>query len=268
MAPEMFVTPRFRRADLVRDAVALLGHPVTSRRLTDWVELGIVPAPRKRGLGRGSGTASGWSDFGHGFWLDMLRKREQGEDIAGLTNYVLALWIYGRVPLELSQVRRALHTWATRRSQARSGHLTKSATITVARYMHPGSTTADRRRLVRLLARISLAPEKSIPPAVRPVVAPGAAGRPGTPQRRTAEALSVELIAQVIGTGRLAAVPWDSAVETELATLRNQIPRATDQETEAAGAVNPFRLGVCRDVAEGIGINTLRELGVLGHARH
>lgn len=261
-----FDEPRFSRAQMLEDAAALIGQPVTSRRLTDWVELGIVPAPIKRGLGRGRGIASGWSTFGHGFWLDMLRKREQGEDIAGLTNYVLGLWVYYRVPVEASQVSRALRTWARRRSRSRTGHLTKSATIAVERYSHPGSKAADRRRLIRLLGSVpkAVAPETSIGPVVRAVVAPGQAGRRGTTSRREGETLSVELIAQVIGTQRLAAVPWDGAVAPELDALRTMVPHATELDPEAEEGLISYRLGVCRDIAEGLGLFRLRALGVLG----
>ncbi|MHB8459733.1 MAG: hypothetical protein ACYDAK_02955 [Candidatus Limnocylindrales bacterium] len=260
-----FDEPRFSRAHMLRDAAALIGQQVTSRRLTDWVELGIVPAPIKRGLGRGRGITSGWSAFGHDFWLDMLRKRGQGEDIAGLTNYVLGLWVYYRVPVEASQVRRALHTWATRRSRSRTGHLTKSATIAVERYIHPGSKAADRRRLIRLLGSVPrvAAPETSIGPVVLAVVAPGQASRRGTTSRRGAANLSVELIAQVIGTRRLAAVSWDRAVAPELDALRTMVPHATERETEAEEGLISYRLGVCRDIAEGLGLFSVRALGVL-----
>ena len=253
---------------MLRDGGAIAGRPV-ARRLTDWVVLGVVPAPIKHGLGRRRGSASGWSEFAYRFWLDMLRKRGQGEDIADLTNYVLALWTYGRVPLNEDQVKRALRTWASRRLQARAGHLSRSATVTIDRLIHPGASKSDRRNLVRLLARArSLeAPDQSIPMALRPVIAPGRAGRRGTSHRQSAEALSVEFIAQVIGAQRLAAIQWDDGVGPELKALQELVPATSNLEVQATGSLDPLRLGVCRDLAEGLGLNTMRRLGLLGSAR-
>ena len=53
----------YTKAQLIADMDAL-GYPVTSRRLTDWIQKGLLPALTQRGRGRERGTKFFWSQPG------------------------------------------------------------------------------------------------------------------------------------------------------------------------------------------------------------
>ncbi len=80
-----------------------LGYRVTRRRLTDWVQKGLLPAPRPRGLGQGRGKVYRWVE------PDVLHR---ALDVAELIRWhrrtsalFLPLWVLGYdVPLAEVQV--------------------------------------------------------------------------------------------------------------------------------------------------------------------
>jgi hypothetical protein len=49
-------------ADQMVAAATGEGLPSSRRLVRDWVELGLLDRPRKRGLGRGKGTVAIWSE--------------------------------------------------------------------------------------------------------------------------------------------------------------------------------------------------------------
>lgn len=89
----MVYTPSELTAEMAR-----LGYPVTRRRLTDWVQKGLLPAPRPRGLGQGRGKVYRWVE------PDILHR---ALDVAELIRWhrrtsdlFLPLWVLGYdVPL-------------------------------------------------------------------------------------------------------------------------------------------------------------------------
>ena len=282
---EAMLAPVLSRAAMIEQGRGQIGKGDLGRRLTDWVELGVIPAPVKRGLGRGQGSISGWSTFAVNLWRTQLACRVAGLDIAALCNAPVGLWVYDDgSPVTTRQVQRALHTWAVRRVGRRSGHLRISADRTISRAAYPRVSAADRRRLVGLLkaAPASAHPEVEIPPMVRQVVAPGAAGRKGSPRWRVAGWLSTEVLAQVLGAQLLVQAGRDGLAVSELEPTRLLVRHATaghaaDADRARAiarsfGAPAPLmgidRIGMaCLDITEVLGTIRLHELGVLGDAR-
>lgn len=167
---------------MLHDAAHVLKRPATGRLLVDWVQLGLVPAPVKHGLGRGKGTSSAWTRFARDAWLDQLLKRERGESITALCN--AAVWQWFTHPdgvVSARQVERALLTWSERQSSTGSRLLATSVDRHVFRVAHPGAT--DHR--VREVLRVTLSDPGPGDPvamarlavAIRDVVAPGESGR-------------------------------------------------------------------------------------------
>lgn len=259
----------------------LVGSRVTYRRLVDWVQLGLVPAPVKHGLGRGRGCTSGWTDFAFRLWVDQLLTRSRlGLDMAGLANSPVASWVFmDPSPVEYPQVRRALNTWASRWLERRTGKLHKNTRSLVARLADEHATRRDITKLSRLLARLDEPtgqPHLALPPVIRSVIAPGEVGRTGSPLREPARRAALELVAEYMGSELLAADPkHDSAwlgqrlTEARAYTRRTTLGRAADVargggKPDVGELVGLERKGVaCRDLSEAVGMLRLRELGVL-----
>jgi hypothetical protein len=268
------------RAAMLDLARLSVGDSDPDRRLTDWVELGLVPGPRKRGLGRGRGTVSGWSEFAAGMWRTQLKLRSAGLDIASLCNTTVGFWIYEISPIETTQVSRALHTWAVRRTSRRSGHLRASAERAISRAAHPFAGVAVRRQLRALLEEIptDLVAVRQIPPLVREVVAPGVLGSEGKPSRRAAKLFSIEVLAQRLGAQLVVragrnGLPKSVLEQTRALVLKATIAQASNRAAAAVarslGAPDPpmssDRVGLaCLDMAQALGMVRLRELDVIG----
>jgi hypothetical protein len=110
----MTLSPRFTRSDLIREA-DLIRPGVTGRLITDWIELGLLDHPHKRGKGRGAGSSPGtWSSNQKDLFLSVWRKRP-GTPVAVLCNIPVYLWVFwGDEHVPLRQVRRAMATWVGR----------------------------------------------------------------------------------------------------------------------------------------------------------
>ncbi len=91
------------------------GRNLTPRQARDWWTKGLLPKPRRRGLGRGLGTES--------FWVDrrVLRQAQAAYDVlaqhARSDPTLLALWLLG-FPVPLTAIRRVYDTWITKGLQA------------------------------------------------------------------------------------------------------------------------------------------------------
>ena len=89
------------------------GTPVSPRLITDWVQLGLLDHPTRRGLGRGRGTVAGWPENQVRLWGLLLEKRPGLKHMATLCSIPVSLWLYfGDDYVRLPQVRRAMITWA------------------------------------------------------------------------------------------------------------------------------------------------------------
>lgn len=104
----------YTKDDLCREA-AERGYAATGRLITDWVQLGLLDAPTRRGLGRGKGQLAGtWPEEQRELFLLLLRHRRDvhKKQLAALANIPVSLWaIWGDNYVPLRQVRKALRTW-------------------------------------------------------------------------------------------------------------------------------------------------------------
>lgn len=136
---------------------AELGLRATRRLITDWVELGLLDEPTRRGLGRGLGSAPGTWPFGQAeLFIDLLRLRQRIDEpvtrVAGLTNLPVVGWLWHYPDVPLRQVRRALATWCGnhRRRQGTSGNdARRAARQFVGLIENPHASAASRNALGR-----------------------------------------------------------------------------------------------------------------------
>jgi hypothetical protein len=270
---------------MLEGAERLLGEPVTPRRLVDWTELGLLPAPHKQRRPDGArGSAAFWSPAGYLLWLNLLASQKAaGADIAGLANAPVGLWLYTDVGwVELVQVRRALLTWRARRTGTRTGQLTRSSAELVRRIAHPTSAPWARRRLRELLA----APDfdrsyssKRIRTAVQAVVAPGRVGDTAGTMSAVwvGEHVARQLIRRFVGLTVLPMHPYDESRDGLMLEAR-LTARVVTAEHASSGMARTLdtRLGAdlepvgwvdriqvaCLDLVTAIGAVRLRQLGV------
>jgi hypothetical protein len=151
-------TPRYTIADLCRDAEAH-GFSATPRLITDWVELGLLDAPDRHGLGRARGSAAGtWSEAQRQLFLALLDKRREVKHIAPLCNMPVWLWLFwGDEYAPLRQVRRALETWGGVRGGTKGLSWAKahaSARQQVERWGSSLARPKDRQALVDALSKM------------------------------------------------------------------------------------------------------------------
>jgi hypothetical protein len=150
---------RFTAGQLV-DLATQNGLRASARLITDWVELGLLDQPERRGLGRGKGSAKGtWSADQAGLFVDLLMLRQRPDDpvshVAGLANVPVAGWLWmGDLVVPLRQVRRALATWCGRhRTRKRPATAqTKSVVREIVKQVeNPHARKRDREALRQLL---------------------------------------------------------------------------------------------------------------------
>jgi hypothetical protein len=121
--------------------------------IRDWVQLGLLDRPTPgRGLGRGRGRTLGtWSPGQRELFLEMLWQRQRAPappSIGALSNLPVWLWLTGRPAVEsLSQVRRALATWATAPRRVSDDAVIADATRAVRRFARPGASRRARLKL-------------------------------------------------------------------------------------------------------------------------
>ena len=92
--------------------MAVSGRPLTERAARDWWSKGLLPRPRRKGLGQGRGTETYWTD------PRVPAQAEATYDFLALhaRTYSVAafLWLLG-FPIELALVRGAYYRMLTRR---------------------------------------------------------------------------------------------------------------------------------------------------------
>ena len=132
---------------------------ITARMIDDWVSIGLLDRPNKKGLGRGKGMLATWSDNQRQLFLTLLLKRKEIKKlITPLFNIPVWVWLeYGDEHVPLRQMKRALLSWSHAHGyQANSWKRARlSAQSFLNSFKHEGSTREDRNALVEVLARTS-----------------------------------------------------------------------------------------------------------------
>ncbi|MDP3983691.1 MAG: hypothetical protein Q8Q52_01625 [Acidimicrobiia bacterium] len=103
-------------------AIRSEGFERSGRKLTDWIERGLLASPDRSSDGHG--VAADYTGNQLKLALDLLGKHRPGQDVDGLYNEPVAIWLFWHnqeiVPLE--QAQRAWRSWAETRSRGgRSG---------------------------------------------------------------------------------------------------------------------------------------------------
>jgi hypothetical protein len=132
------------------------GLHASSRLITDWVSLGLVDQPTRRGLGRGKGSVAVWPRTQAQLFIDLLtlRQRHGVARVAPLANLPVLGWLYSYPDVPLRQVRRALSTWCGRHRQGTG--VSRDVARRTARELtktleHPHASVANRAALRRIL---------------------------------------------------------------------------------------------------------------------
>lgn len=137
------------------DVASAQGFKLTGRRIHDWVEVGLLAGPKRKGLGRGRGTACTWPDNQLRLLLTLLYKREnETGEIGTLANIPVWLWLeWGESYAPLSQVRKALATWKARYIAPRSLIKRRRAARQFTEILdHIITRKSDRKELIDKLA--------------------------------------------------------------------------------------------------------------------
>ena len=129
----------------------------TQRLITDWVSLGLIDQPRRRGLGRGRGVAAVWPRNQAELFVDLLTLRQLHgvRHVAPLANLPVVGWLYQYPDVPLRQTRRALATWCGRHRRATGvsrDAARRAAAQLIGSIEHPHASVRDRASLRRLLA--------------------------------------------------------------------------------------------------------------------
>jgi hypothetical protein len=159
MVIEYGQAPFFKAEGLLELAVQQ-DLPATRRLIVDWVGLGLLDQPIRRGLGRGQGSIAVWNETQAALFVDLLKLRNRPANpvrhVAGLANLPVFGWLWAYPGVPLRQVRRALGTWCGRHRSR------KTAPARTTRYVaqqialqldHPHARQADRKALRELLAK-------------------------------------------------------------------------------------------------------------------
>jgi hypothetical protein len=142
--------------DLCREAESR-GFKVSPRLIVDWVSLGLLDRPGRRGLGRGKGSVAMWPEDQRQLFLTLLEQRKhRTKQIVGLCNVPVAVWLlWGDTYIPLRQVQRALRTWAQAAFSSSWGGARKAATHLLDQVGHPRARPRDRRALLEALSRMT-----------------------------------------------------------------------------------------------------------------
>ncbi len=195
----------YSKAELVVAAKAH-GFPVSERLVTDWVSVGLLDRPIRRGLGQGGGRGSQarWPENQRRLFLSLLPHRARGAHIAALENMPVWIWLtWGDEYVPLRQVRRALATWGASAKGASWVKARKLARDLVQKLASPNAR--GTRQLIDVIARSVLTErfnEDEVRSALRPVLDPKGTGRRRGP---AGAELDAETYIRVV-TSRLVAV--------------------------------------------------------------
>lgn len=203
---------RYTLEELLRQGSAA-GFAPTARLVTDWVSLGLLDRPQKKGLGRGRGTTATWPYEQMRLFLLLLDKRRGVKRIGTLCNIPVSFWLlWGDQYAPLRQVRRALATWSGR-GRKRRGGTSLPASVNIARQIvgdlaHPDATQLARRNLRDELARcihLQRVERDRLLKAAQPVFDPHHTGAPRGPvgAQVSAEGFVLDIEARVTASREL-----------------------------------------------------------------
>lgn len=142
-------------SDLIAAAEAN-GLQASTRLITDWVSLGLIDQPTRRGLGRGKGSIAVWPTQQAELFIDLLELRQHRgvSTVAALANLPVLGWLWGQPETPLRQTRRALATWCGRHRRkvgaSRDG-AKRAARQLVSTLEHAHSSVRDRAVLRKIL---------------------------------------------------------------------------------------------------------------------
>ncbi|SEM21618.1 hypothetical protein SAMN05414137_120205 [Streptacidiphilus jiangxiensis] len=135
---------------LVADAAAA-GYALTTRRIRDWTQAGLLDYPQRRPAGKGHGSHAALYEESQRHLLLTLLHHRQSVSIRGLAQIPVAVWLYwGDEFVPLRQVRVALKTWLgdPRVSRPRAR---QSAKDILKQFDHPSAAPAARKKLLDLV---------------------------------------------------------------------------------------------------------------------
>jgi hypothetical protein len=138
------------------DIAARFELEASTRLITDWVSLGLIDRPTRRGLGRGKGVLAVWPAAQAELLVDLLILRQQFgvKHVALLANLPVLGWLDERPHVPLRQVRRALATWCGQHRRTRGvsrDTARRAASQLVKSLEHPHASAGDRAELRRVL---------------------------------------------------------------------------------------------------------------------
>lgn len=174
--------------DLLNDARSG-GYHATRRLISDWVSLGLLDYPKRRGRGRGAGAAKAlYTGQQRQLFLSLLAKRSEVRHIKPLAQIPVFIWMYwGEDYVPLRQARRAFMTWLGDVRDSKDG-ARRSARALLGQLDHPGATETARRTLVNVMAEIAYTGHLDVPVLRQAVTAvfepdgkPRALGHPTAP---------------------------------------------------------------------------------------
>jgi DNA-binding transcriptional MerR regulator len=157
---------KYTEEDLLAAARELRCNDVRPRTIRTFVEQGLLAQPQRDWRGFGGGSSRGWwprAQFD--LWCTLLRQRKQLKERAtrgsaqihlALCNVVVSAWLnFGETAgIPLSQVRRAMRTWATGNRVTSLAKSRSAARKLVQQAAH--SKAQDRRGSVDYLADVAL----------------------------------------------------------------------------------------------------------------
>lgn len=213
------LTRRYTAEDLLQGAEAQ-GTPVSARLLTDWISLGLLDQPLRRGLGRGKGSTATWSANQRRLFLIVLEKRQEVKRVATLCNIPVAMWLYfGPDCASTALARRAITTFASNGRTASRRAAGDTARRVVDQLASPNMRRKDRTALIGAIIEASgggkFNREKLLTTA-RKVFDPDATGRTLGPPG-----------------ARMTADSWVRVVEANI-TAADSLPTLSDDQLEDA----------------------------------
>lgn len=208
--------------DLLRVAHAR-DFKATKRLITDWVSIGLLDQPHRRGRGRGKGVERTWPERQLQLWLTLLDKRREVRHVASLCNIPVCVWLYWGVDyVPVRQVQRALGFFNRLLPGAPASTSLRNARRVVAQISAPNAARADKTALIEAMVDSAAGGTFSRDDMLkyaRPVFDPDGSGRslgpPGASM--TAESWVSVTEATIVGARTIPTLDEDQFEEARLA---------------------------------------------------
>jgi hypothetical protein len=217
----MATPPTYTRHDLL-EAASAAGFSASPRLISDWVELGLLDRPTRRGLGRGRGSVATWPESQRQLFVQLLDQRSKGaRRVPTFCNLPVGLWLhFGDEYAPLRQVRRALRTWAAKGTAGtyRSPRAAEQSASELVAWLSGGAVTPRQHRalsktLGRITFQIAIGKHYSHAELVQVVADTIRAANAAVPAEELAEGFARGLAARVRAITNLETIP-DEIFET------------------------------------------------------